>query len=110
LYVLPHHGEEDGTYAAALEAFSPRAVLIDNGERKGARRGALDLLHRWVPPIEVWQLHRAAAPDVVNSPDGYIANLDTSTAYWVKAVALPDGSFSITNGRTGEARRFETSR
>jgi beta-lactamase superfamily II metal-dependent hydrolase len=110
LYVLPHHGEEDGTYAATLEAFSPRAVVINNGERKGARRGALDLLHRWVPAIEVWQLHRAADPDVANFSDEYIANLDTSTACWIKAVALPDGSFSVTNGRTGHAHRFEASR
>jgi beta-lactamase superfamily II metal-dependent hydrolase len=110
LYVLPHHGEEDGTDAATLEAFSPRAVVINNGERKGARRGALALLHRWVPAIEVWQLHRAAAPGVANSSDEYIANLDTSTAYWIKAVAVSDGSFSVTNGRTGEARRFDPSR
>ena len=55
---------------------------------------------------DVWQLHRAIAPDVNNYPDARIANLDTSTAHWIKAVAARDGSFSITNGRTGETRTY----
>ncbi len=107
LYVLPHHGEEDGAYPATLEAFSPRAVLINNSARKGARRGVLDLLHRWQPVLDVWQLHRASAPDVANYPDDVIANLGSSTEYWIKAVAWRDGSFAITNGRTGATHHFE---
>jgi beta-lactamase superfamily II metal-dependent hydrolase len=107
VYLLPHHGEEDGAYPATLEAFNPRAVLIDNGVRKGARRGVLDLLHRWRPVLDVWQLHRASAPDVANYPDDVIANLDTSAGYWIKAVAWLDGSFSITNARTGGTQHFD---
>jgi len=107
VYVLPHHGEEDGTYPATLEAFRPRAIVINNGARKGARRGALDLLHRWEPPISVWQLHRAGDPDVANFPDRFIANLDTTTSFAIKAVARSDGSFSITNERTGESTHFD---
>ena len=106
LYVLPHHGEEDGTYPATLEAFSPRSIVVNNGARKGARRDTLDLLHARDARTDVWQLHRAIAPDVNNYPDARIANLDTSTAHWIKAVAARDGSFAITNGRTGETKTY----
>lgn len=106
LFVLPHHGEEDGTYPATLEAFRPRSIIINNGARKGARQDTLDLLHTRAAKTDVWQLHRAIAPDVDNYPDAMIANLDTSTGHWIKAVGARDGSFSVTNGRTGETRSY----
>jgi competence protein ComEC len=106
LYLLPHHGEDDGTYPATLDAFTPRAIVIDNGARKGARQGPLDVLHASAAIGDVWQLHRAVAPGVNNYPDAMIANLDTSTAHWIKAVAARDGSFSVTNGRTGQTQSY----
>lgn len=106
LYLLPHHGEEDGTFPATLDGFKPRTIVINNGSRKGARQDTLDLLHTRAAQTEVWQLHRAIAPDVKNYPDPMIANLDTSTAHWIKAVAARDGSFFVTNGRTRETRSY----
>ena len=106
LYLLPHHGEEDGTFPATLDAFQARTIVINNGSRKGARQDTLDLLHTRATKTDVWQLHRAIAPDVNNYPDPMIANLDTSTAHWIKAVATRDGSFSVTNGRTRETRSY----
>ncbi|MEQ1907632.1 MAG: MBL fold metallo-hydrolase [Vicinamibacterales bacterium] len=105
LYLLPHHGEEDGTFPATLDGFRPRAIVINNGSRKGARQDTLDLLHTRAVQTDVWQLHRAVAPDVKNFPDPMIANLDTSTSHWIRAVASRDGSFTVTNGRTRETRR-----
>ena len=106
LYLLPHHGEEDGTFPATLDGFKPRTIVINNGSRKGARQDTLDLLHTRAAQTDVWQLHRAVAPDVKNYPDPMIANLDTSTAHWIKAVAARDGSFFVTNGRTRETRSY----
>ena len=106
LYLLPHHGEEDGASPATLDGFKPRTIVINNGSRKGARQDTLDLLRSRAPQTDVWQLHRAIAPDVKNNPDPMIANLDTSTAHWIKAVATRDGSFSVTNGRTRETRSY----
>jgi hypothetical protein len=39
-------------------------------------------------------------------PDAQIANLDTTTAAWLKLSAKRDGSFSITNGRTGQTTLY----
>ena len=102
VYLLPHHGEDDGATPATLDALRPRAVVINNGPRKGARAGTLDLLHARSAITDVWQLHRATNPRVVNFADERIANLDTSTAHWIKVEAGKDGSFSVTNARTGE--------
>jgi hypothetical protein len=43
---------------------------------------------------------------VVNLPERQIANLDETTAYWIKVSAREDGSFTVTNGRTGVTTPF----
>ena len=42
-----------------------------------------------------------------NFDDERIANLDESTGHWIKASASEDGSFSVTNGRTGVTKRYK---
>ncbi len=51
-----------------------------------------------------WQLHRAAAGE--NTDDSRIANLDEATSHWIKVSAREDGSFTVTNARTGESRAY----
>jgi hypothetical protein len=41
-----------------------------------------------------------------NAPPERIANLDETTAHWLKVVAKEDGSFILTNGRTGAAKVY----
>jgi hypothetical protein len=50
----------------------------------------------------VWQLHRSEAAGEQNFASERIANLDESTAHWLKLSANADGSFRVLNGRTGE--------
>jgi hypothetical protein len=58
-------------------------------------------------PIEdVWQLHRSLANGAENFADERIANVDETTAHWIKLTATRDGAFEITNGRTGETTRY----
>jgi hypothetical protein len=46
-------------------------------------------------------LHYAVDAKELNSPADLIANLDESTAYYLKVTARADGSFTITNSRNG---------
>jgi hypothetical protein len=39
--------------------------------------------------------------------DDRIANLDDSTGHWIKASASEDGSFTVTNGRTGATTSYK---
>ena len=100
LYLVPHHGGADTAYAAAFAAVQPRVALINNGATKGASVEVFAAL-RAVPGVDVWQLHRSALPGARNFGDERIANLDESTGHWIKAIASIDGSFTVTNGRTG---------
>ena len=56
--------------------------------------------------IEGWQLHRTTYRDTVNVPGERIANLDETTSAWIKLSARRDGSFSVTNGRTGATKAY----
>jgi hypothetical protein len=41
-----------------------------------------------------------------NFPANTVANLDESTAHWIKLVANSDGSFRVFNQRTGESEEY----
>ena len=106
LYLVPHHGGADTAYAAAFAAVQPRVALINNGATKGASVEVFAAL-RAVPGVDVWQLHRSALPGAQNFGDARIANLDESTGHWIKAIASDDGSFTVTNGRTGATVSYQ---
>jgi competence protein ComEC len=106
LYLVPHHGGGDVSYPATFAAARPRVAIVNNGETKGGAADAFDALHHVQGLEDVWQLHRAANPAVANFADPQIANLDESTGHWIKATAAADGSFTVTNGRTGESRHY----
>jgi hypothetical protein len=46
----------------------------------------------------------------VNAPDAYVANLDADDkdlGAWLKLQAAEDGSFTVTNGRTGWTKGYD---
>jgi hypothetical protein len=105
LYLAAHHGGSGAADPATLAAFRPRAVVVNNAPRKGGRTAMLRML-REAQGLESWQLHVSAEAGAENAPPERIANLDEGTSYWVKVSARKDGSFSVTNGRTGEMRQY----
>jgi len=102
VYLVAHHGGGDQGDLGVFAAFRPRVAVMNNGVKKGGARSTYEALHG-VPGLEdVWQLHASAAAGDANFPAPYIANLDESTAYWIKLIASRDGSFRVQNPRTGE--------
>ena len=61
---------------------------------------------RALPGIETWQLHRAEVKGAENVTDERIANLSEATSNWIKISASEDGSFAVTNRRTGATVRY----
>ena len=59
-----------------------------------------------MPSIDGWQLHRSLNRGAENVPDERIANLDETTSAWIKISASADGSFTVTNGRTGVSKAY----
>ena len=93
------------TLAATFAAFKPRIAILNNGAVKGGAPETFAALHG-LPDVDVWQLHRSTNAGARNFSDDRIANLDETTAHWIKVRARDDGSFVLTNGRTGESKSY----
>lgn len=106
VYLLPHHGGVEAGDPAVFGAVPPRVAVVNNGAVKGGEPEMLAAAHDHAPRMDVWQLHRSRKPDARNYPDERIANLDETTAHWIKVEARSDGSFVVTNARTNERREY----
>jgi competence protein ComEC len=106
LYLVPHHGNDDVSDPSAYAAFKPRVAIVNNGETKGGGPETLAALRNVDGVEDVWQLHRSANQGAVNVADDHIANLNTSSAHWINVTAHEDGSFTVTNGRTGTSKAY----
>ena len=104
VYAIAHHGGDDGADPSMFAAVKPRVAIFSNGARKGAQARTLATIKSM--NIAGWQLHRTTNPGAENVPDAQVANLDTSTSAWIKLSAKSDGSFTVTNGRTGQSLSY----
>jgi len=105
-YLVAHHGGSDQADPAIFAAFRPRVAIMNNGLTKGGARSTYQVLHS-VPGLEdVWQLHWSANAADSNFAPERIANLDESTAHWIKLEATEDGAFTVLNGRTGRSKHY----
>ncbi|MBI3492814.1 MAG: MBL fold metallo-hydrolase [Acidobacteria bacterium] len=105
LYLVTHHGNSDTNIPAVLAALHPRVALLNNGVTKGGSYDTFRELHQAAWIEDVWQLHKSQNTEE-NFPDDRIANLDDSTGYGIKVSASENGSFTVTNNRTGETKRY----
>jgi len=104
VYLLAHHGNPDANVPALLAAVEPRVAIVNNGAYKGGAASVLASLHQIAALEDVWQLHRSENDGAENFADQQIANLvdgAKDTAAWIKLAAGSDGSFSMTNARSG---------
>jgi beta-lactamase superfamily II metal-dependent hydrolase len=102
VYLVAHHGNPGAAKAETFAAFKPRVAIVNNGAKKGGSREIFDYLQQDRSLQGVWQLHRAEASGTANFADERIANLDESTAHYIKVSAKDDGSFRVLNARTGK--------
>jgi competence protein ComEC len=101
-YLVAHHGGPDASVPETFAALRPRVAIMNNGLSKGGARVTYDALHHVSELEDVWQLHASTDAADANFPSHYVANLDETTAYWIKLIASQDGSFRVLNQRTGE--------
>ena len=109
VYLVAHHGNGDAHVPAVLAGLRPRVAVINNGPYKGGNLSVLASLRGLPGTDDVWQLHRSASQGTDTPYDPYIANLDDDEkdgAAWIRLTAREDGSFSVTNGRTGWTKTY----
>ena len=94
---------------AATRARDPRAGGRDE-QRREKRRGSQywDIVHSAPGLEDFWQLHRSAAGGAQhNSPEQFLANLnETDHGHNLKMSVKPDGSFTLTNERSGFSKTY----
>ena len=114
------HGLNLSSPRELVHALRPRAVVINNAGRKGASREAWTRVQASPGLEDVWQVHYSEprpggdqwaegaeqGGEEFNVAEQFIANVDDSTAHFIKMSARADGSFTITNGRTGFRREY----
>jgi hypothetical protein len=105
VYLVTHHGNADAADPAMFKSVNPLVAIFNNGAKKGGATETLATLQR-LPSVAVWQLHRSLIEGAVNASDERIANLDETTSHWIKLSAREDGSFTVTNGRTGITQQY----
>ncbi|HEY1910989.1 MAG TPA: MBL fold metallo-hydrolase, partial [Vicinamibacterales bacterium] len=111
LYLTSHHGLDQSGSPLLVQAIQPRVAVMNNGARKGGIASAWQIVHDTPGLLDLWQLHFAVAggPDH-NAPEALIANVDETTAYGIKVSADRDGSFTVTNARNGQIKRYSARR
>ena len=106
VYLVTHHGGADAAHPATFAAFAPRIAVLNNGARKGGAPETFAALRESPGLEDVWQLHRSEVPGSRNFADDRIANLDETTAHWIKLSARQDGSFTVMNARTRATKAY----
>jgi hypothetical protein len=105
VYLVAHHGGGDAADPYLFRTAKPRVAILNNGATKGGGAAMFTTLHA-LPGTETWQLHRSNTPSAQNFPDERIANLSEATANWIEIRAREDGSFELTNKRTGATTKY----
>jgi beta-lactamase superfamily II metal-dependent hydrolase len=109
LYLATHHGFNLSNARAIVDAIHPRVTIMNNGAHKAGSPEAWQTIHESPGMEDLYMVHTAEDSDAAhNSPEALIANprgTTTDGAYF-KVVASADGSFKVTNTRTGQTKDY----
>ena len=108
LYLVNHHGFNLSNAKAFVDAIHPRVAIMDNGAHKAGSPEAWQTVHESPGLEDLYMLHTAEGSDAShNSADALIANVKGGAdGSWIKVVAMRDGSFQVTNARTGQTKVY----
>jgi beta-lactamase superfamily II metal-dependent hydrolase len=108
LFLVDHHGMNLSNSRAFVDAIHPRVAIMDNGAHKAGSPETWQTVHESPGLEDLWMLHTAEDSDAAhNSAEPQIANLKGGAdGFWIKVIASPDGSFSVTNARTGQTKVY----
>jgi len=100
LYLTNHHGLWASNNPAMVHALESKAIIMNNGDKKGGDIPAIDSM-RAAPGLKnFWQLHYSIkAGKDHNVEDPYIANLTSPGGFHFEVTAKTDGHFTIVNQR-----------
>ncbi len=105
-----HHGMPASSSPALVHALRAKAVITNNGERKGIAPAVVQTLRSTPGGTDIWQLHYStmAGPEL-NAPEDFIANMKQQDCqgFAIKISARRDGSFTVTNLRNNFSKTYK---
>ena len=115
------HGLNLSSPRELVHALRPRVVVMNNASTKGASRDTWTTVKTSPGLEDLWQVHyseqRPGLPIYhetteqggkdLNVAEQMIANIDDSDGHFIKLSASEDGSFVVTNGRTGFMKEYK---
>jgi beta-lactamase superfamily II metal-dependent hydrolase len=133
LFVVSHHGQTRSNKELLVHAIGARVAVMNNGLLKGGDPEVMKVIHSAPGLEDLWQLHFSQlSGQEYTVPGMFIANqadkplaavpvaprpeakhqkasepVHDGMAYWIKISARQDGSFTVTNGRTGFAKTYQ---
>jgi competence protein ComEC len=108
LFMVTHHGLDWSNSPALVNAIQFKVAIMSNGPKKGGSSDTLKLL-KSAPGMQALYVHyRSDIAPNDNPRDQYIANLPGSSGgKWFQVSVERNGTFRVTNGRTGETKMFK---
>jgi competence protein ComEC len=110
VYLTTHHGLDQSGLPALVHALHPRVAVMNNGAKKGGAPAAWQAVHNSPGIQDIWQLHYAVDAGADNNAgEQFIANPQETpdAGNWLKLSAMSDGTFTLTNGRTGFSKTYK---
>src|SRR3984957_1872531 len=132
-----HHGQATSNSEVLVHAVHPRVAIMNNGTRKGGEPETMRVVHTSPGLEDLWQMHFSQlSGQEYTVPSIFIANMlddplpemrvapiaapapgpnappppaHNGPAYWIKVSAQTDGSFTVTNQRTGFTKSYAAS-
>jgi beta-lactamase superfamily II metal-dependent hydrolase len=111
VYQSTHHGLEISNNPAVINSVRPIVAVFNNGPRKGGHPSVVGTLRRSGDIQAIYQVHRnVLAADQENTEAANIANVEEKCQgeYLHLAVAPYARSYTVSVGKNGKPRRFET--
>lgn len=108
LWMVSHHGNDISNSPALAKALNAKVAIMNNGARKIGAASVIKIIKSAPGMQALYQMHWSANAPNDNPPDEFIANLrDSPDGKWIKVVAEQNGSFTVTNARTGASKAFK---
>jgi hypothetical protein len=100
LYLTNHHGLWASNNPTFVHALGAKAMVMNNGDKKGGDAEAIDSMRKAPGLDSFWQLHYSIpAGKEHNVEDPFIANLVSPGGFPIEVTAKSDGHFEIENQR-----------
>lgn len=109
LFQVSHHGQDFSNSPQLVHALAPTVAVMNNGASKGGGTGTFETLKSSPGIQDIWALHQVTANDAAHNAEAALtANLSggQDAANYIKAVVAPNGSYTLTNGRTGMSKTY----